>query len=346
MDNEEDYEAKAQKIFRLINNYRTSPRQLAKHLEMLKTYLDTSTNVLSEPNKVPIQMVEGESVFDEAIEFLTSLTPMKPFEWCEGLAKSAEEHVKDIGPKGLLIYQSSDGVEPEDRISKYGTYVDSLGENIDFGPNDAMGVIVSLVLDDGEVNRPHRENLFGGNYKKIGISCGPHSTEYQMCVMDLAFDFIPKDNQRKQVNKNDKMNNTMYNEPVVNLYLGENKEDTVNKTEIFSTNPLDLMKRKNSGKNNYVQNNTSPYVKLSLDNEDFRNMEKMNKPNINPSSNEYYSSANNDKINEIDNAEMELRNANEIKKIVSKKVEILTKITYVYEDDSTKVVSSKETHIF
>ena len=28
--------------------------------------------------------------------------------------------------------------------------VDSLGENIDFGPNDAMGVIVSMILDDGE----------------------------------------------------------------------------------------------------------------------------------------------------------------------------------------------------
>ena len=93
-------------------------------------------------------MVEGEDVFKEAIGFLTNLTPLQPLEWDENLAQSALEHVNDIGPKGLLLYQSSDGAEPEDRIAKYGNFVDSLGENIDFGPNDAMGVVVSLTLDD------------------------------------------------------------------------------------------------------------------------------------------------------------------------------------------------------
>ena len=78
-------------------------------------------------------MVEGEDVFNEAISFLNSLPPLKPLIWDDNLAQSANEHVNDIGPKGLLIYQSSNGLEPEDRIAKYGKYVDSLGENIDFG---------------------------------------------------------------------------------------------------------------------------------------------------------------------------------------------------------------------
>ena len=94
-------------------------------------------------------MVEGDNVFKEAIQFLKSLPPLKPLQWDENLCRSAQEHVDDIGPKGLLLYQSSDGTEPEDRISKYGNYVESLGENIDFGPNDAMGVIISLTLDAG-----------------------------------------------------------------------------------------------------------------------------------------------------------------------------------------------------
>ena len=64
-------------------------------------------------------MVEGEDVFKEAIGFLTNLTPLQPLEWDENLAQSALEHVNDIGPKGLLLYQSSDGTEPEDRIEKY-----------------------------------------------------------------------------------------------------------------------------------------------------------------------------------------------------------------------------------
>ena len=52
-----------------------------------------------------------------------------------------------------------------------------------------MGVIISLTLDDGEEQRPHRENLFKEDYHKVGIACRPHETEFQMCVMDFAFDF-------------------------------------------------------------------------------------------------------------------------------------------------------------
>ena len=64
-------------------------------------------------------MVEGDAVFKEAILFLKSLPSLPPLQWDENLCKSAQEHVNDIGPKGLLLYQSSDGTEPEDRIAKY-----------------------------------------------------------------------------------------------------------------------------------------------------------------------------------------------------------------------------------
>ena len=178
MEPNEDYAEKAKDIFNLINKYRANPKELARHLERLKTYLDPSTNILSEPDKIQIQMVEGEEVFNEAINYLKNLRPLAPFQWEDALAQSAQEHVDDIGPKGLLLYQSSDGTEPEDRITKYGDFIDSLGENIDFGPNDAIGVIVSLTLDDGEEERPHRDNLFKNDYKKIGIACGPHQTEF------------------------------------------------------------------------------------------------------------------------------------------------------------------------
>lgn len=158
-------------------------------------------------------MVEGEEVIDEAINFLSGLKSLPPFELDPYLCESAKEHVNDIGPKGLLSYQSSDGTEPEDRIGKYGNYVEALGENIDFGPNDAIGVIVSLTLDDGEEDRPHRDNLFKSDYRKVGIACGPHKTEYQMCVMDFAYDFHPhhsneqsKENEVEKLSKDLKVN--------------------------------------------------------------------------------------------------------------------------------------------
>ena len=259
-------------------------------------------------------MVEGDNVFKEAINFLKSLPPLKPLQWDENLCRSAQEHVDDIGPKGLLLYQSSDGTEPEDRISKYGNYIESLGENIDFGPNDAMGVIISLTLDDGEEERPHRENLFKQDYQKVGIACGPHKTEFQMCVMDFAFDFQPL-NAGKE------------------MQVKMNKEDMMNNSDFANQN------------NN--PNNQSPLVKLSLENDDFKNKELLNQQLVSNAINPAVIQNNQVSINnDLDQIVKETTNIINNLKVKSKKVEIITKITYTYEDGSTKVVTQNESHEF
>ena len=257
-------------------------------------------------------MVEGDNVFKEAIQFLKSLPPLKPLQWDPNLARSAQDHVDDIGPKGLLLYQSSDGTEPEDRISKYGNYIDSLGENIDFGPNDAMGVIISLTLDDGEEERPHRENLFKADYQKVGIACGPHKTEFQMCVMDFAYDFQPL-NAGKE------------------MQINMNKEDMMNNSNFANQNN---------------PNNQSPLVKLSLENDDFKSKELLNQQLVSNVVNPAVIQNNPGSNNELDQIVKETTNIINNLKVRSKKVEIITKITYTYEDGSTKVVTQNESHEF
>ena len=310
-DKNEDYVQKSRNIFNLINKYRANPREFAKHLEKLKRYLDKNTNILSEPDKIQIQMVEGEKVFDEAISFLRSLRPLQPLQWDDCLAQSAQEHVDDIGPKGLLLYQSSDGTEPEDRITKYGNYVDSLGENIDFGPNDELGVIVSLTLDDGEEERPHRDNLFKNDYKKVGIACGPHQTEFQMCVMDFAFDFIPK---------------------------GQ-KSDTPKQPDMNPVNDIGMNQQNN-------QNNQSPYVKLSLENDDYKNFQAMDEEAKRRLLMESKNIPSGNNVNEIDQLTQQVKMINGAKRIVKKEVEINTKITYIYEDGSTREINDVKNHVF
>ena len=328
MEQNEDYAEKSRTIFNLINKYRANPRELARHLERLKKYLDTSTNILSEPDKIQIQMVEGVDVFNEAINYLRALRPLEPLQWEDALAASAQEHVDDIGPKGLLLYQSSDGTEPEDRITKYGNYLESLGENIDFGPNDALGVIVSLTLDDGEEERPHRDNLFKNEYKKIGIACGPHQTEFQMCVMDLAYDFIPKG--QEQQNMKNQVNNQKIN---------KNMND-MNENENVRTNEMNA--------NQAV--NHSPYVKISMDNDDYKNYqaidEEAKRREMMANNNQGVAQNNNIGGNEIDQITQQVQNINANKKILKKEVEITTKITYTYEDGSTKEINEVKKHVF
>jgi hypothetical protein len=327
MEQNEDYAEKSRTIFNLINKYRANPRELARHLERLKKYLDTSTNILSEPDKIQIQMVEGEEVFNEAINYLKSLRPLEPLQWEDALAASAQEHVDDIGPKGLLLYQSSDGTEPEERITKYGKYIDSLGENIDFGPNDAIGVIVSLTLDDGEEERPHRDNLFRNDYKKIGIACGPHQTEFQMCVMDLAYDFIPKGQEQQNVNMKNQMN------------MNKNMNNNMNQNDNL---------RNNEANANQAVNH--PYVKLSKENDDYNNYKVMDEENkrreMMENNNQGMAQNNNVGGNEIDQMIQQVQVINANKKILKKEVEIITKITYTYEDGSTKEINEVKKHVF
>ena len=232
-----------------------------------------------------------------------------------------------------MLYQSSDGTEPEERITKYGKYIDSLGENIDFGPNDAIGVIVSLTLDDGEEERPHRDNLFRNDYKKIGIACGPHQTEFQMCVMDLAYDFIPKGQEQQNVNMNFK------------------KQMNVNQNVNNNMNPNDNIRNNEANVNQVVANN-SPYVKLSTDNDDYKNYkvidEEAKRREMMENNNQAMSQVQNNNLggNEIDQAIQQVQVINANKKVLKKEVEIITKITYTYEDGSTKEINEVKKHVF
>ena len=319
-----------------MNDFRKNPKKLADKLEQLRSYLDPESNILSEPGKIQIQLVEGEAAFIEAINFLKRLPSLQPLQWDENLALSAQEHVNDIGPKGLLLYQSSDGTEPEDRIAKYGTYTDSLGENIDFGPNDALGVIISLTLDDGEEERPHRTNLFNSDYRKVGIACGQHQTEFQMCVMDFAFDFKPLSSNNLNQRKNQAANSNQ-----------SNKNST-------AKNYPEAVKSNNNNANN---NNQSPYVKLSLEMDEIKSNERsinnmMNQGFIDQTQHQSSQNAQGNfeasgqKLSEIDQLANAAKEALRQNKVIEKKVKIITKITYTYEDGSTKEVTQEENHTF
>ena len=80
-------------------------------------------------------------------------------------------------------------------------------------------------LIDGQEERPHRENLFKKDYQKVGIACGQHKTEFQMNIMDFAYDFRPNDavnNQNEMkinMNREDMMNNPDYANNICKIIL-------------------------------------------------------------------------------------------------------------------------------
>jgi hypothetical protein len=96
--------------------------------------------------------------------------------------------------------------------------------------------------------------------------------------------------------------------------------------------------------------NHSPYVKLSLDNDDYKNFKAMdeeaNRRNMMGNANNAMQNNNVGGGSEIDQLMQQVKVINQSKKVVKKTVEITTKITYTYEDGSQKEVNEIKTHVF
>ena len=125
------------------------------------------------------------------------------------LAKAAKYHVDDIGPKGLVQHESSDGTNCGNRVRKYykGGYI---GENIDFGPSAAMDIVLDLLIDQDVESLGHRKNILNLNFTRIGVSIGAHKEYRNSCVQDLADSAgDTEDNNVKPHNNNNNNNNNV-----------------------------------------------------------------------------------------------------------------------------------------
>lgn len=98
---------------------------------------------------------------------------------------AAKYHVNDIGPKGLVQHESSDGTSMGKRLRNYfgGGFI---AENISFGYSDAMQIVRQLLIDDGVAGCGHRRNILGEKYTRIGTAIGTHKQYRNMCVQDFS----------------------------------------------------------------------------------------------------------------------------------------------------------------
>ena len=75
-------------------------------------------------------------------------------------------------------------------MNRHGRWQRTSGEAIAFGENPGIGVVAQLLIDDDVPDRGHRTLLLDPGYHVAGIACGPHATFRQVCVIDLAADFV------------------------------------------------------------------------------------------------------------------------------------------------------------
>ena len=170
-----------------LNLARQNPKRYARFLEREKTFY--VGRYLQRPGEVKILTMEGVSAVDEAIRFLLSAKKISPLKLSRGMSLGARDHVRDQGFKGSLGHKGSDGSLPWDRVSRYGKWKTTVGENIAYGRDTARDIVMGLIIDDGVADRGHRKNNFNSNFKIAGIAVGHHKTYGTMCVITFAGGF-------------------------------------------------------------------------------------------------------------------------------------------------------------
>jgi uncharacterized protein YkwD len=171
-------------IVREHNLARSDPERYASFLEDLRQYFQGDR--LERPGEIPIITQEGKKPVDEAIRFLRRSDPLPPVTPSEGMSLGARDHVRDHGPRGGTGHTGSDGSQPWERVSRYGTWHGSMAENIAYGPNNGREVVMQLIIDDGVRDRGHRMNLFNPELRVVGVACGEHGEYRTMCVIAYA----------------------------------------------------------------------------------------------------------------------------------------------------------------
>lgn len=98
---------------------------------------------------------------------------------------AAKEHAVEMGNSGRTGHASLNGMMPKERIAKYADMLAS-AENCNYGPSDALSVVLQLLLDEGVPSVGHRKNILSERYDLMGLSIQPHKLYRNNCVQDFG----------------------------------------------------------------------------------------------------------------------------------------------------------------
>jgi uncharacterized protein YkwD len=167
-----------------INLARANPAAYIKFLEDFKQYY--RGREIHYPDGSVLVTNEGVATLDEAIAFMRSLKPSPPLELRAGMVLGAKDQMNDMVKTGKSGHKGSDGSSTGDRLSRYGDWADSLGEDIVYFSRSPREDVISLIIDDGTSTRGHRKNIFKSDFHVIGIALSPPLKSGTICVITFA----------------------------------------------------------------------------------------------------------------------------------------------------------------
>ena len=168
-------------IVREMNLARQNPALYATFIEQMRG--DFQGNLLVRAGRIPLRTKEGVRAVDEAIRYLRSASPQAPLTFSPGMSRAAADHCAAQAGGGM---SHTAGGDTGSRISRYGTWGGSWGENISCGRSGARETVIALIIDDGLRSRKHRKNIFSPAFGYAGAAVGPHAQYRTVCSMAFA----------------------------------------------------------------------------------------------------------------------------------------------------------------
>jgi len=110
---------------------------------------------------------------------INQLVPLRPE---EDLTAVAQGHALKSGEKGSTGHAGfKKRFEP-----LMGNPYSHVGENCSYGYEQAIDIVISLLIDEGVKELGHRHNILAPDFNTIGIAIRPHKTYRTNCVMDFG----------------------------------------------------------------------------------------------------------------------------------------------------------------
>lgn len=172
-----------------LNAARTTPRSTIPALEALLPQFHGT--VLIRESRPDLVTVEGASALREAIDFLRQANGCPALRLEPGLSGAARELVQLQRDDGAVGHATQPGLRLEERVNRHGVWLEHLGENIEYGADNAEEAVRQMIVDDGVPARGHRRALFDCSYRVAGLACGTHPRYRSFCVVIFAGEFKP-----------------------------------------------------------------------------------------------------------------------------------------------------------
>lgn len=126
--------------------------------------------------------VESTKYVKSLYRDLKKISGLKPLQIEEDLTSVAQGHATISGRTGHMGHKDF-----KKRFNPFmGNPYYHVGENCSYGYEQAIDIVLTLLIDEGVKDVGHRKNILNAEFNSVGVAIRPHKTYRVNCVIDFG----------------------------------------------------------------------------------------------------------------------------------------------------------------